>query len=93
MIKQELEAVLDEISIKDSGCFIMPDFINTIKEKMPGWEIEVWDCDDYPGLELTDSVAEHIFYEMKDGRANIQFYGWKTDCDDVWCYVVASKKD
>ena len=93
MIKEELEAVLEKISIKDSDSFIMPDFINTIKEKMPGWDIEVWDCDDYPGVELTDSVAYHIFFEMKDGITNIQFYSWKTDCEDVWCYVVASKKD
>lgn len=88
---KKLYEILENISIESSDKLIENDFIDLIAEQMPGYTIEVWDMDEF-GNELTDSVANYIIDESKDGKTDIQYAEWNTDNMDAYYAVVASKK-
>lgn len=88
---EKLYEILENISIESSDKLIENDFIDLIAEKMPGYAIEVWDMDEF-GNELTDSIANYIIDESKDGKTDIQYAEWNTDNMDAYYAVVASKK-
>lgn len=92
---EHLEKVLQSIVIENTENFILNDFIDDISEKMPGWTIEVWDCDEYniPGADnLTRSVLAHVLCECDEGRTEVQYGEWCTDICDAYFFVVATKK-
>lgn len=86
-----LNEILENINIESSDKLIEQDFIDLIAEQMPDYTIEVWDMDEY-GNELTDSVANYIIDESKDGKTDIQYAEWNTDNMDAYYCIVASKK-
>lgn len=88
---KHLFKVLENINIESSDKLIENDFIDLIAEQMPDYTIEVWDMDEY-GNELTDSVANYIIDESKDGKTDIQYAEWNTDNMDAYYCIVASKK-
>ena len=88
---KDLYEVLENINIESSDKVIYDDFIEMLKEKMPGYEIDIWDMDEF-GNELTASVADYIIEEAQDGKTDIQYAEWHTDNEDAYYAVVASKK-
>ena len=88
----DLYKVLENINIGSNDKLIENDFIDLISEQMPGYTIEIWDMDEF-GNELTDSIANYIIDESKDGQTDIQYAEWNTDNMDAYYAVVASKTE
>ena len=88
----DLYKVLENINIGSNDKLIENDFIDLISEQMPGYTIEIWDMDEF-GNELTDSIANYIIDESKDGKTDIQYAEWNTDNMDAYYAVVASKTE
>lgn len=89
---KNLYEILENINISSSDKLIENDFIDLIAKQMPGYTIEIWDMDEF-GNELTDSVANYIIDESKDGKTDIQYAEWNTDNEDAYYAVVASKTE
>lgn len=88
---KDLNEILENINIESSDKLIEKDFVDVVAKQMPDYTIEVWDMDEY-GNELTDSVANYIIDESKDGKTDIQYAEWNTDNMDAYYCIVVSKK-
>lgn len=88
---KNLNEILENINIESSDKLIEKDFVDLIAKQMTGYTIETWDMDEY-GNELTDSVANYIIDESKDGKTDIQYAEWNTDNMDAYYCIVVSKK-
>ena len=86
-----LKQALQKIVIEDKNHFVEDDFIDDIAAKLPGWAIEVWDCDEQ-STSLTACVVDYIKDEVLEGRTDIQYAEWCTDSCDAYFCVVATKK-
>ena len=68
------------------------DLKNKIEQGMPGFEIELFDVEDFPGsLEMGCQVAEVINCYAKDGIEEIRTGQWCTLSEDTFVLVVAIK--
>ena len=87
-----LEDVLESIEIKDMDELDWDDLTNKIKQGMPGFEIELFDVEDFPGsLEMGHQVAEVINCYAKDGIEEVRTGQWCTLSEDTFVLVVAIK--
>ena len=87
-----LEDVLESIEIKDMDELDWDDLKNKIEQGMPGFEIELFDVEDFPGsLEMGCQVAEVINCYAKDGIEEIRTGQWCTLSEDTFVLVVAIK--
>ena len=87
-----LEDVLEAIEIKDMDELIWKDLEDRIKQGMPGFEIELFDVEDFPGsIEMGCQVAEVINCYAKDGIEEVRTGQWCTLSEDTFVVVVAIK--
>jgi hypothetical protein len=87
-----LEDVLEGIEIKDMDELIWKDLEDRIKQGMPGFEIELFDVEDFPGsIEMGCQVAEVINCYAKDGIEEVRTGQWCTLSEDTFVVVVAIK--
>lgn len=85
----DLNDILESIEVESTEDFRLGDFEEAIQAKCPGYNVEVWDCDDYVGTELVNSVAYHIC-ENRNAE-DIQFGDWCTLSEDAYFFVVIYK--
>lgn len=85
----ELDEVLESIEVESAEELRLGDFEDTIKQKCPGYNVEVWDMDDYVGTELINSVA-YCLCENRHAE-DIQFGDWCTLSEDAYYYVIIWK--
>lgn len=87
-----LEDVLEGIEIEDTDALIWKDLEDRIKQGMPGFEIELFDVEDFPGsIEMGCQVAEVINCYAKDGIEEVRTGQWCTLSEDTFVVVVAIK--
>lgn len=87
-----LEDVLEAIEIKDMDELIWKDLEDRIKQGMPGYQIELFDVEDFPGsIEMGCQVAEVINCYAKDGIEEVRTGQWCTLSEDTFVVVVAIK--
>jgi hypothetical protein len=87
-----LEDVLEGIEIEDMDALIWKDLEDRIKQEMPGFEIELFDVEDFPGsIEMGCQVAEVINCYAKNGIEEIRTGQWCTLSEDTFVLVVAIK--
>lgn len=87
-----LEDVLEAIEIKDMDALIWKDLEDRIKQGMPGYQIELFDVEDFPGsIEMGCQVAEVINCYAKDGIEEVRTGQWCTLSEDTFVVVVAIK--
>lgn len=87
-----LEDVLEGIEIKDMDELIWKDLEDRIKQGMPGYQIELFDVEDFPGsIEMGCQVAEVINCYAKDGIEEVRTGQWCTLSEDTFVVVVAIK--
>lgn len=87
----ELQEILDSISIRSSEDTSESDLADTVSDLLPGWAIETWDMDDW-NTTLTRSVVDVIVSEIAEGRTEIQYGEWHTACEDFYVAVLATRK-
>ena len=87
-----LEDVLEEIEIKDMDELDWDDLENKIKQGMPGFEIELFDVEDFPGaLEMGYAIGLRMNDYVKEGIEEIRTGQWCTLSEDTFVLVVAIK--
>lgn len=87
-----LEDVLEGIEIEDMDELIWKDLEDRIKQGMPGYQIELFDVEDFPGsIEMGCQVAEVINCYAKDGIEEVRTGQWCTLSEDTFVVVVAIK--
>lgn len=87
----QLYDVLNEIVVDNLECFNWSDFKDDISERMPGWTIETWDADEY-GSHLTGDILSYIQDEIEEGRDEFQYAEWCTEVNDLYVFVIATRK-
>lgn len=92
-----LEEVVDGISFDSADDFDEIQLQERIKEKMPGYEIQTWDLDQYGGAaEIFGSAMEEIIWYVSRGIKieDLQYIEeWCTDSCDVYCCILAIKPE
>lgn len=87
-----LEDVLDAIEIKDMDELDWDDLEDKIKQGMPGFEIELFDVEDFPGpLEMGYAIGLRMNDYVKKGIEEIRTGQWCTLSEDTFVLVVAIK--
>lgn len=87
-----LEDVLEEIEIKDMDELDWDDLEDKIKQGMPGFEIELFDVEDFPGpLEMGYAIGLRMNDYVKKGIEEIRTGQWCTLSEDTFVLVVAIK--
>jgi hypothetical protein len=87
-----LEDVLEGIEIENTDALIWKDLEDRIKQGMPGYQIELFDVEDFPGsIEMGCQVAEVINCYAKDGIEEVRTGQWCTLSEDTFVVVVAIK--
>ena len=87
-----LEDVLEGIEIKDTGELDWDDLKDRIKQGMPGFEIELFDVEDFSDpLSMGHEVGLVINDYAKDGIEEIRSDQWCTLSEDTFVLVVAIK--
>lgn len=61
-----------------------------VSKRLPGYEIEVWDMDDW-NTNLTGSVVNHIADEVNKGKKEILYAEWWTNDIKAFFAIVALK--
>lgn len=87
----ELYNALSEIDIDNKDEFHWDDFISDIEERMQGWTIETWDADEY-GTSLVGNILSYILDEQEEGRSEFQYAEWCTEVNDLYVFVIATRK-
>lgn len=87
-----LEDVLEAIEIKDMDELDWDDLKNKIEQGMPGFEIELFDVEDFPGpLEMGYAIGLRMNDYVKKGIEEIRAGQWCTLSEDTFVLVVAIK--
>ena len=87
-----LEDVLEAIEIKDMDELDWDDLKNKIEQGMPGFEIELFDVEDFPGsLEMGYAIGLRMNDYVKKGIEEIRTGQWCTLSEDTFVLVVAIK--
>lgn len=87
-----LEDVLEAIEIKDMDELDWDDLKNKIEQGMPGFEIELFDVEDFPGsLEMGYAIGLRMNDYVKKGIEEIRTGQWCTLSEDTFVVVVAIK--
>lgn len=87
-----LEDVLEAIEIKDMDELDWDDLEDKIKQGMPGFEIELFDVEDFPGpLEMGYAIGLRMNDYVKKGIEEIRTGQWCTLSEDTFVLVVAIK--
>lgn len=87
-----LEDVLESIEIKDMDELDWDDLKNKIEQGMPGFEIELFDVEDFPGsLEMGYAIGLRMNDYVKKGIEEIRTGQWCTLSEDTFVLVVAIK--
>ena len=87
-----LEDVLEAIEIKDMDELDWDDLKNKIEQGMPGFEIELFDVEDFPGsLEMGYAIGLRMNDYVKEGIEEIRTGQWCTLSEDTFVLVVAIK--
>lgn len=87
-----LEDVLEAIEIKDMDELDWDDLKNKIEQGMPGFEIELFDVEDFPGsLEMGYAMGLRMNDYVKEGIEEIRTGQWCTLSEDTFVLVVAIK--
>ena len=87
-----LEDVLENIEIEDMDALDWNDLENRIKQGMPGFEIELFDVEDYSGsLELGYAMGMSMNDYAKEGIKEVKTGQWCTTSEDTFVLVVAIK--
>jgi hypothetical protein len=87
-----LEDVLEAIEIKDMDELIWKDLEDRIKQGMPGFEIELFDVEDFPGsLEMGYAMGLRMNDYVKKGIEEVRTSHWHTLSEDTFVLVVAIK--
>lgn len=87
-----LEDVLESIEIKDMDELDWDDLKNKIEQGMPGFEIELFDVEDFPGsLEMGYAMGLRMNDYVKKGIEEIRTGQWCTLSEDTFVLVVAIK--
>lgn len=87
-----LEDVLEAIEIKDMDELDWDDLEDKIKQGMPGFEIELFDVEDYPGcLEMGYAMGLRMNDYVKKGIEEVRTSHWHTLSEDTFVLVVAIK--
>ena len=87
-----LEDVLAGIEIEDMDALDWEDLRNQIKQGMPGFQVELFDVEDFQGaLEMGSQVAETINCYAKEGIEEVRTGQWCTLSEDTFVLVVAIK--
>lgn len=87
-----LEDVLEAIEIKDMDELDWDDLKNKIEQGMPGFEIELFDVEDFPGsLEMGYAMGLRMNDYVKKGIEEIRTGQWCTLSEDTFVLVVAIK--
>lgn len=87
-----LEDVLEAIEIKDMDELDWDDLKNKIEQGMPGFEIELFDVEDFPGsLEMGYAIGLRMNDYVKKGIEEVRTSHWHTLSEDTFVLVVAIK--
>lgn len=87
-----LEDVLEAIEIKDMDELDWDDLKNKIEQGMPGFKIELFDVEDFPGpLEMGYAIGLRMNDYVKEGIEEIRTGQWCTLSEDTFVLVVAIK--
>ena len=87
-----MELGIEGIEIEDTDALIWKDLEDRIKQGMPGYHIELFDVEDFPGsIEMGCQVAEVINCYAKDGIEEVRTGQWCTLSEDTFVVVVAIK--
>ena len=87
-----LEDVLEGIEIEDTDALIWKDLEDRIKQGMPGFEIELFDVEDFPGsLEMGYAMGLRMNDYVKKGIEEVRTSHWHTLSEDTFVLVVAIK--
>lgn len=87
-----LEDVLEAIEIKDMDELDWDDLKNKIEQGMPGFEIELFDVEDFPGsLEMGYAIGLRMNDYVKKGIEEVRTGQWCTLSEDTFVLVVAIK--
>ena len=87
-----LEDVLEGIEIKDMDELDWDDLKDKIEQGMPGFEIELFDVEDFPGsLEMGYAIGLRMNDYVKKGIEEIRTGHWHTLSEDTFVLVVAIK--
>ena len=87
----QLCEALNEIVVDNIDCCNWEDFKDDIAERMSGWTIETWDADKY-GTHLTGNILSYIQDEQEEGRDEFQYAEWCTEVNDLYVFVIATRK-
>lgn len=83
----KLEDVLNDINYSYENMPSETDLQEEVSKRLPGYEIEVWDMDEWNNS-LTDSVVNYIADEVSKGKKEILYAEWCTnDCRAYYCIV------
>jgi hypothetical protein len=98
IMKPNLEEVMESIQFDNSDEFNESQLQELIKEKMPGYEIQTWDLDDYgTSSEIFGSAMAELEYHISKGKQieDLQYYEeWCTDsCDAYFCILAFKIKE
>lgn len=97
MNKPSLEEVMESIQFDNANEFNETQLQDMIREKMPGYEVQTWDLDQYGNSsEIFGSAMAEVEYHVSRGHQieDLQYVEeWCTDsCDAYFCILVMKIK-
>lgn len=98
MGKPNLEDVMESIVYQDANSFNERTLLKKIKDRMPGYVIQVWDLDQYVSSELFGSAMEEICFTVNNEKKvllDVQYVEewWTNENDACFCVLAYKTKN